>query len=365
MKNILLTVGGTGGHIYPGLALANKLLERNPGYSCSFIIDKKPIVESIFNKKGFRTYRIDAAPFPRNKFWHIIKFLYISLKGFLMSLLLLKRKKPDIIVAFGAYISVPVVIAAYALKIPVILHEQNYLPGMANRFLSFMASKIAISNSISMKHFPPEKTTLTGNPVRKELFEVNKEDALEYFNFDKDKTTILIFGGSQGAMSINQSVYSLMPYLESLRESIQIIHICGGKLGKQVLDEYNKYDLKALVYNYLERMDYAYKLADIVVARAGATTIAEISALAIPTIFIPYPHAASRHQYFNARPICDRGLAICYPEEKLSGAGLAVRLVPLIEDKERRRRMVAGYKKYQDKYKGASGRLAELVGEYL
>ncbi|MEA3506349.1 MAG: undecaprenyldiphospho-muramoylpentapeptide beta-N-acetylglucosaminyltransferase [Elusimicrobiota bacterium] len=364
-KNIFLTVGGTGGHIYPGLALAQELLERNPGIACSFVIDKKPIVESIFKKEGYKTYRVDASPFPRNKFWQICRFLYKTAKGLAVSMLLLKQKKPDLVIAFGAYISVPVVLSAYFLKIPVILHEQNYFPGMANRFLSFMAARIAISYEESRDYFPPGKTVVTGNPVRKELFDADRKEALDYFNLDDEKTTILIFGGSQGARSINQAVYSLIPYLESVSEEIQIIHVSGQRSDKQIIKEYKKYRLNALVYTYLERMEYAYKLADIVIARAGATTIAEISAQAIPTIFIPYPHASARHQYFNARPLCDKGLAICFPEKKLSGAGLAVRLIPLLTDARRRRSMAEGYKKYSQNFKGAAGRLAEVVEKEL
>jgi UDP-N-acetylglucosamine--N-acetylmuramyl-(pentapeptide) pyrophosphoryl-undecaprenol N-acetylglucosamine transferase len=236
---------------------------------------------------------------------------------------------------------------------------------MANRFLSFMAARIAISYEESRDYFPPEKTVVTGNPVRKELFNADRKAALDYFNFDDDKTTILIFGGSQGARSINQAIYSLIPYLESLNEEIQIIHISGQKTDKQLIKEYTSYGLDARVYTYLERMEYAYELADIVIARAGATTIAEISAQAIPTIFIPYPHASARHQYFNSRPLCDKGLAICFPEEKLSGAGLAVRLVPLLTDRHRRRSMSEGYKKYSRHFKGAAGRLAEVVEKEL
>ncbi|MFW6134544.1 MAG: UDP-N-acetylglucosamine--N-acetylmuramyl-(pentapeptide) pyrophosphoryl-undecaprenol N-acetylglucosamine transferase, partial [Elusimicrobiota bacterium] len=188
-KKILMVVGGTGGHIYPGIALAQNILSRDSEVEIDFAVDKRPLANKILGEKGFKFHKIDSAPFPRKKFWQICRFIFNINRGFIESVILLKKVDPAVIVAFGAYISVPVVLASSVLKIPVILHEQNYYPGLANRFLTYRAEKVAISYKSSLKYFPPHKTVFTGNPVRKEIIEVTKKEGLEYLNLDENRVT--------------------------------------------------------------------------------------------------------------------------------------------------------------------------------
>jgi len=360
-KRILIAVGGTGGHIYPGLALSQKLKEKEPETYIAFIVDKRPLASEVLGEYADPIYKITSAPLPRKRFWQICRFLYKMTKGFFESVVLLRKLKPDVLIAFGAYISVPVVIAASFLGIPVILHEQNYFPGLANKFLTTFADKVAVSFDSSKEYFPANKTVLTGNPVRKEVFEVKREEGLDFFELNEDRVTVLIFGGSLGSQSINLSVLGVLPYLEGLRDSIQFVHICGDKCYQNVINEYSKHGFTARVYKYLKNMEYAYSVADVAVARAGATTIAEITSLGIPTILIPYPEASSQHQMLNARPLCQAGGAICYAEDILSGEGLAVRLIPLIKDANRRRMMAIVSKTLRDRFINASASLADLV----
>jgi len=364
-RKVLLVVGGTGGHIYPGIALAQQLGERVESADLEFAVDRRPLAYGILNRRGYRIHRITSAPFPRMKFWYICKFMAKMVYGFGESYLLLKKMKPRVVVAFGAYISVPVVIAACLRGIPVILHEQNYFPGMANRLLAMFADRIAVSYQATLKHFPGSKTVLTGNPVRKELFEVQRHQGLEYFELSENVVTVLVFGGSQGSKSINHSLLGVLPYLEGLRSEVQFVHICGSSEYNRTIEEYSRMGFTARVYRYLEDMSYAYSVADIMVARAGATTIAEAIAMGIPMILIPYPAAAAQHQMLNAKPVSISGGGICYDEERLSGEGLALRIIPLIKDRNRRREMSIKAGILKDRFVEASRRVAELVEAYL
>ncbi|MFC2048844.1 undecaprenyldiphospho-muramoylpentapeptide beta-N-acetylglucosaminyltransferase [Elusimicrobiota bacterium] len=360
---ITCVVGGTGGHIYPAISLAEKLKERNNNISIDFIGDKRPIVKKIIEGESYNAYNVTAAPFPRKKIWNIISFILKTELGFIESLIYLIKNKPDVLVSFGAYISVPVVFAAKLLRIPIVIHEQNYYPGLANKFLKFAAEKIAVSYEESIPYFSEKKVVLTGNPVRSRLFQISRDQGLKYFKLEAGRVNILIFGGSQGAQSINLSILGVLPYIEDMNDKINFIHICGTKNLDEVEASYSEFGFNAIVREYIEHMEYAYSLADLIVARAGATTIAEISALGIPSILIPYPGASENHQNFNTTYICEAGAAICYDEEGLGGEGLALRLAPLISDAEKRREMSMNSNQFREVFTNASTRLAEVVEE--
>lgn len=347
------------------MALYRKLNEKNQNLKIDFVIDKRPIANNVFDKLKIPYHKIPSAPFPRKKFWQICMFTVKNVYGIFESIKLIKKLNPDVVVAFGAYISVPVAVASYFLRKPVILHEQNYFPGLANRFLTFIADKVAVSYTSSLVYFPPEKSVLTGNPVRSEIFKVTREAGLDFLKLDPDMITILVFGGSQGSANINLAVMGILPYLEDLNEEIQFVHISGNKNLNKIKKEYLKFDFKVKVYEYLPQMEYAYSVADIIISRAGATTIAEISALGIPSILIPYAEATSQHQMLNTKPICEIGGAICYDEKTLSGEGLAIRLLPLIRDPGKREEMSVKMKNSKERFKNAAESLAEVVLDYV
>ncbi len=364
-KKVLMVVGGTGGHIYPGLSLTSELKKRRKDINISFFTDKRMLAKNILGRLNYRVYRVTSFPFPRKKFWHICCFISKTLIGFLESFILLKKRKPDLIIAFGAYISVPVVLAGAVMKIPVILHEQNYFPGMANRFLAFCASSIAVTFKASGEYFPPGKTVLTGNPVREEIVNSSRQKGLERLKLSTDRMTILVFGGSQGAKDINISFPGVLPYLEGLKNKLQFIHISGERDFMEVSNKYKKAKIKARVFKYLQKMHYAYSAADIVVCRAGATTVAEISSRGIPAVFIPYPYATSSHQALNAKAICERGGGVRLPDKDISPEAIALKLVPLIKDSGKRRSMEIGSKALRERFIKAAARLADLVENYV
>ena len=363
-RRVLLVAGGTGGHIYPAVTLAGELASILGKSRVVFAADRRPLAGKVIGGSGFRLFRVTSEPLPRKEVWHMSRFMIKIARGIIESALLLARYRPAAVVAFGAYTSVPVVIAAYVLRIPVIIHEQNGFPGLANKFLARFADKVAISFTASSQYFPKNKTVLTGNPVRSELLAADKDEAVKYFKLDPGKITVFVFGGSLGSLSINMNLMGILPYMEDYRDRVQFIHLCGDKSYEQVLSEYADRGFTARVFRYLDRMDYAYAAADIVVARAGATTIAEITALGKPSILIPFPGATSQHQALNAKPLCNIGGALCYPDELFSGEGLAVRLIPLINDSAGRKKISDSLQGLSERFTGAAERLASIVMGY-
>ncbi|HCJ66097.1 MAG TPA: hypothetical protein DHV62_01905 [Elusimicrobia bacterium] len=232
--------------------------------------------------------------------------LFLSIIG---SFKIIREAKPDLVLGMGGYLSFPVIFAARMCALPTLIHEQNLHPGLANRLLSSYVDKIALSFSETAKFFPHEKTVYTGNPIRDDLKNIRREEAIKKFSFSPDKFTILIFGGSAGAKKINDTVVNSLPLLVSFKEKIQILHLTGENDFNAVAEKYRQVNFPAKILAYLEEMGFAYACADLVISRAGASTIAEILALKKPAILIPYPHATSRHQELQARYLARKGYA--------------------------------------------------------
>jgi len=207
----------------------------------------------------------------------------------------------------GGYLSFPVILAAKICSLPTVIHEQNLYPGLANRSLAFLVNKIAISFPESSNFFPPQKTVYMGNPIREELKNINPEVAKKKIGLSLDKFTIFIFGGGAGAKKINETVVNSLPLLFSFKEKIQFLHLTGEKDFFWVAEKYRQENFPAKVLPYLEEMGFAYACADLIVSRAGASTIAEILALKKPSLLIPYPYATGRHQELQARYLARKG----------------------------------------------------------
>ena len=362
---IFIVVGGTGGHIYPGIALAQELKKRSSDFEPVFVTDGRPLAGKIIGSGNYGMRKISSSPFPRRKFWNICCFLFKTFIGFCESVFLIKKAKPSAVVAFGAYISVPVVLACALMKVPVILHEQNYYPGMANRFLSFCSEKVALTFKESARYFPPEKTVITGNPVREKILTVSPGHGLSKFGLDKGRATILVFGGSQGAQEINHAVCGVLPYLEGIKKRIQFLHICGNRDTRPIENKYRASGIKARVYKYIEDMHYAYSCADVIICRAGATTISEVVAKAIPAIFIPYSYAASGHQALNLKPLADKGACLVIESGALSEESLAIKLVPLIKKAGKRNQIKKNLEEMSAHFSNAASKLCDLLEEYV
>ena len=310
----IISGGGTGGHIYPAVAIANELKSRFPEAEFLFVgakdkMEMQKVPHAGYAIKGLwisgiqRKLTLDNAMFPlklASSMWNSFKII--------------KSFKPDIVIGTGGFASGAVLKAASMLNIPTVIQEQNSYPGITNKLLAKRAHKICVAYENLERFFPKDKMILTGNPVRQDLIEAaDKSEAIAYFNLDANKKTLLVLGGSLGARRINQLIEKELDFL--LSQNIQIIWQCG----KLYLNDYSKYNEKdnVQVVAFIDRMDLVYAAADVVISRSGASSVSELCIVGKPTIFIPSPNVAEDHQTKNAKAISDKNGAILIRESEL------------------------------------------------
>ncbi|MEB2307826.1 MAG: undecaprenyldiphospho-muramoylpentapeptide beta-N-acetylglucosaminyltransferase [Candidatus Brocadiaceae bacterium] len=304
---IIFAGGGTGGHLMAGLSAAEEILSRFHEAEIVFFGSDRKLEKRCVEQKGFRYRQVRAKKWGKS-IQQIITCIGSTVLGIFDSLFAVRNFNPDIVVGLGGYVSVAPVIAAKLLGIPSVLLEQNVIPGKANRFLSRWVDEVYCHWRGSLKWFTQAKVVrVTGTPIRKDILSSKKMRSVEKFGLSASKKTILITGGSQGAQAINETFLRCLPKLESLHNDLQIIH-CTGEYGYETAKAaYKQTKIEAFVCSYLDDMGAAFSMADIILCRAGATTIAEITALGIPAILIPYPYAADNHQYWNAMELVSNG----------------------------------------------------------
>jgi len=327
---LLIAGGGTGGHLFPGIAVAEEFLSRDPGNQVLFVGTEHGIEGRLLPRLGFRHEFITAAGIRRKNRLSQMKGLVMLLYGYSQSRKILRQFRPQLVLGVGGYASGPVLMAARGLQIRRFIHEQNAIPGFTNKFLSRFAEKIFISLDESRSFFPAEKLVLTGNPVRKEILAETRRTEEE--PREKGTFNILVFGGSAGAHSINMAVSAALPLLRGERERLSITHQTGEKDLPEVSLAYQAEQLQAKVVPFIEDMAAAYRDADLIVCRAGATTIAEVTACGKPCIFIPYPHAVDDHQRLNAEALLKQDAGFMLLERELSGESLAQLILELMND---------------------------------
>ena len=333
---VVFCAGGTGGHIYPAIATADRLKRTNRLNDIVFFVSGRDVEKEIFSRKSFTLKEISSAASNRIFSSGALSAFVSIVRGFFSSFFELLKDRPHVIVSMGGYSSIPPVLAGYMLGIPVILHEQNALPGKANRFLSRFAKKIALSFERSVSYFPKNKVRVTGNPVREEVL------TAEAGNTPKKEVCILVMGGSQGSSALNDSVMQLLSLLSGKKSHIaRIVHITGLKDHSRFSAESlkDRADIDYVPLPYSDRIWELLASSDLVVSRAGATAIAEITARALPSILIPYPYAAERHQDVNARVLEEAGAARVLDQDKLSGESLLDIINSLLENREKMERM--------------------------
>lgn len=318
---LIVTGGGTGGHLFPGIALARGIQERIPETSVLFIGTSRILDQQALREYGFDLATLRCGGFkglkPREQLQNML-----SLGGaFFSALKLLLRFKPDLVFGVGGYVTGPVLVAARLLQIPVVIHEQNAIPGLANRLASRLADRVCISLPCKPP-FPVDKSTWTGNPVRREILEAAWQKQKNPDQIKKTQT-ILVLGGSQGAHRVNTLMIEAMRRLVREQPDIRVIHQTGEKDRDMVARHYAGMGLNARVVAFIHDMAGAYSQADLAVSRAGATTLAELSVMGLPTLLIPYPHAADQHQHANANWYVQGGGAVLLEESALNGEILA------------------------------------------
>lgn len=305
----IISGGGTGGHIFPAISIANALKRRFPDAEILFVGATGRMEMERVPAAGYRIEGLPVSGFDRKNILLNVKVVFQLFLSIYKARAIVKKFKPNIAIGVGGYASAPTLRAASALGIPTLIQEQNSYAGVTNKLLAEKASTICVAYSNMDKFFPKRKIVKTGNPVRQDLFDIEKKDAFQFFGFSPAKKTLLIIGGSLGARTINHSVVN---HLEELSKSgIQVIWQTGKYYfedAKKATSEYQTSDL--VVIDFVSRMDYAYSVADLVISRAGASSISELCLLSKPTILVPSPNVAEDHQTQNALALVKNDAAI-------------------------------------------------------
>ncbi|MBS3909352.1 MAG: undecaprenyldiphospho-muramoylpentapeptide beta-N-acetylglucosaminyltransferase [Actinobacteria bacterium] len=341
---VIISGGGTAGHVYPGLALAAALQRAKKDLDILFVGTSAGLEATLVPQAGHGFKAIEAKGLPRKPSFKAFGTFLSAGKGTIEAVNLLRHFKPDIVIGMGAYVSLPVVGAAVLLHIPTVVHEQNAVPGLVNRVLGRVASAVAVSYPDMAEFFPRGKRVeVTGNPIRREILDAHREAAVKAFGLDEKRKTLLVFGGSRGARKINEAVVEAYDTWRH-NDGLQIVHATGKinfELVKRAIEDMRRGDdsLRYDALPYIDDMSVAYAGSDLLVCRSGATTIAEISAKGLPAILIPYPYATDNHQEKNARSLKDTGAAEVILDRELSGDALREMVDSLISDEGRLRAM--------------------------
>lgn len=358
---VVLSGGGTAGHINPALALAEELQAR--GHEVFFGGTPQGVEAKIVPAMGIPFKAFNAKGFVRSKPWTLITSSIGIMKSTSEARAWLSELGADVVVGFGSYASLSCGRAAKKLGIPLVLHEQNSVMGMSNADMAKFAKHVCLTymKAAEGHHIDPEKIVLTGNPVRRAVFSVTREDGRAYLGIPEDATVLLVFGGSLGARHINQAIANLKGELLS-RENLHIVHITGPSQYEDVCSwlaltpaEEERWHL----FSYQDHMAEVYAAADCIVSRAGASSLAEISARGIPAILVPYPYATADHQTANAQTLVDAGCALRLSDADLDSDAFAPLVLSLVDDEELRTSM-RDHVLAQDT-RGAASRLADVV----
>lgn len=357
-KNILIGAGGTGGHLFPAIAIAEELKSMLTDVNILFIGTKKRMEAEILPKLGYNFKGTSIIGLPRKIGLKAISFIISFKIAFIQALAEVFKFKPKIAIGTGSYISVPPLLASKLFGAKIFLSESNSLPGVATKFLAPLATEIYLSFEQTKKYFKNQsKLFVTGTPIRKTLFVKNREEASKYFNLSKDLKTIVVIGGSLGAKKINEKMKEIY---KPLSENYQII----WQTGKNDFDLYKNLERneRVVILPFIERMDYAYSICDLLISRSGASTVSEIVAQGIPSILIPSPNVTENHQYFNAMELVEKEAAEIHLDSQ-SAEELYNQIVKVISDDDK-------LKKYSVNAKSmfktdAAKFIAERIKNYL
>jgi len=330
--NIILAAGGTGGHLFPAVAIADAIREISPESRFLFIASGKDLEKKIIDSAGYSMETISISGIAGLGIFTKIKAASKIPEAVFKSASILKGFEADAVIGMGSYTAGPVLIAAKMLGIPTAIHEQNRHPGITNRIMSRYAGRVYSSFEGTFQPENPEKQRYLGNPVRSDIVEFSAHGQNYGFK-NQGSFKILVLGGSQGARSINKTVTALLPLLGS-SENIEFIHQTGTNDFEEVKTAYEKNGMKANVQTFFRDMAKVYAEADLLICRAGASTVAEIAVMGKPAIFIPFPAAAGGHQSQNAQALENAGAAIIIEEKDLSPDILASRIISLKESPE-------------------------------
>jgi UDP-N-acetylglucosamine--N-acetylmuramyl-(pentapeptide) pyrophosphoryl-undecaprenol N-acetylglucosamine transferase len=357
-NSVVIAGGGTGGHLYPGIALAKALMKHDTDIQITFVGTRQGIESRVLPHEGLQLKTILSGGLLGKKgIGRVINWLKLPVSIF-QSMGYLLMNRPRLVVGVGGYVSGPVALSAWALRIPLLIHEQNTVPGATNRWLGKIADKVAITFAMSKKYFPARKVVETGNMIREEFTEVKEANVPT-----SEKFTVLVLGGSQGAQSINHALLDALDFLMPVKDRVYFIHQTGQTEEAEVRAGYEhkgfSADARAFIFDMVEQ----YRKASLIICRSGATTLAEVTALGIPSVLVPFPFAAHNHQEHNARALESNGAAQIILDREVNGELLAQAILDSIEHPEALREM--GNKSFQMGRRDATERVRQLCMELM
>jgi UDP-N-acetylglucosamine--N-acetylmuramyl-(pentapeptide) pyrophosphoryl-undecaprenol N-acetylglucosamine transferase len=331
---VLIAGGGTGGHLFPGIALAEEVCTRHPKNEVVFVGTDRGLEAKVVPAAGYPLETIPARGLKGMGPIRLIKALLMLPLSFIASWWILRKYRPDVVVGVGGYASGPVVLAAWLQRIPTAVQEQNALPGMTNKILGRFARAVFLAFEEAKRFFPSEKVYIIGNPIRRKLMDnyLRSKVAHERFN-------VLVFGGSLGAKGINTRMIEALDYLGEIKDQLHFVHQTGKNDLEAVRKGYADKGYSAEVVEFIDDMSAAYAKADLVVCRAGATTLAELTVCKKASILIPFPYATDNHQEVNAAAMVSSGAALMFREAELTGKKLGDEIRTLKESPDRLKRM--------------------------
>lgn len=356
---VVITAGGTAGHINPAIALAEELTDR--GHEVVFAGTPNRLESRLVPEAGFNFKSFEAKGFNRRKPLSLIAALYLLEKSTIKAKKWLKKFKPDVVIGFGCYVSISICRAAKSLNIPYLIHEQNSVMGMANKFLS----KNAVVTCLTYERARCDKSNnvqVIGNPVRKQIFEASKEEGRKLFGIPENALMMLVFGGSLGAEGINTNMLRLAPQLLDDYKNLYVVQITGKKSFKDLNKRFKLSDNQAKrwkLLDYTNKMGLLMAATDVCVCRAGASTLSEITARETPGLLVPFPLATENHQYYNAQTLLEAGCCLFIEDKNTSSPEFEKLVRNLIDDDNLRNNMKDSYKKFDAQ--NAVSRLADLL----
>lgn len=332
--NIIISGGGTGGHIFPAISIADALKKAMPDCNLLFVGAKGKMEMEKVPSAGYEIVGLPVAGFQRRLTYKNITFFFKLASSMMKAKKIIRNFKPDVAVGVGGYASGPVLRAAASKKIPIVIQEQNSYPGVTNKILAKKSNAICVAYPNMERFFEKDKIVFTGNPIRKELLkDIDKKEGYDFFNLNPDYKTILVVGGSLGARNINVGVKDGLSLIAD--KPIQIIWQTGGYYYKDIKAEFeNREPKNVIITDFIKRMDLAYAIADVVVSRAGAGTISELALLKKAVLLVPSPNVSEDHQTKNAMALVDKNAAV-FVKDSETAEKLISTAVELIEDEKR------------------------------
>lgn len=329
---LLITGGGTGGHVFPGIAVAEAVTASAPDCEILFVGGRQGLESKAVPEAGFTFEGVPASGLLGKKLLAVPIVLWTTWRGLIESLRIIAHFDPDVVFATGGYVSGPVSLAGVLRGRPLVLHEQNSVPGITNRILARLAREVHLNMPGARRFFAKRRhLKLSGNPIRKTILQGDRHRARQEFGLRRDRRTVLILGGSQGARSINRAAVGAIRRLLRDRKDLQFVVQTGRRDAGFVRGRLGRYRDRVCVQAFIDQMGDAYDLADLVVARAGAMTLAEITVCGKPSILVPFPHATHNHQEANARAMVQMGAAEMILDRELRPENLAAAVLKFID----------------------------------